>query len=133
MRHFDNLVRKHYYIYDRYGVDATFSLLYHHLPLHVDELGEFVRLSDHLHQIDDNHYVIIFTFTDYSGAYKASQNLLCRLDDHFRDTKSCIALDSFDTTLNSSMVLNRLRRIMDEVRKRPRIRIDNELILDDRM
>ncbi|WP_345984519.1 hypothetical protein WCX49_07715 [Sulfurimonas sp. HSL-1656] len=133
MRHFDTLVRKHYYIYERYGVDATFALLYHARPLDVEELGNFVRLSDHLHQIDDNHYIIIFTFTDYSGAYKACQNLLCRLDDHFRDTESRVALDSFDTTLHSGMVLNRLQRIMDEVRKRPRVRIDNETILDGRM
>jgi len=132
-KRFDVLIKKNYYNYERYGVDAIFALLYHVRPLDVEDLGAFLRLSDHLHRLDDNHYVIVFTFTDNGGAHKASQNLLYRLDNHFLDNESRIALDSFDTAFNAGMVLNRLRQIMLEVRKRPHIRIDNETILDGRM
>jgi hypothetical protein len=132
-KHFDVLIKKHYYIHERYGVDVTFALLYHAEPLAIDVIGGLLRLSDHLHQVDENHYFIVFDFTNQANAHKACQNLLCRLDDHFRDTESCIALDAFDTTKSTPIVLRRLQQILSEVRKRPRVRIDNETILDGRM
>ncbi|UFS61534.1 hypothetical protein LOH54_07645 [Sulfurimonas sp. HSL-3221] len=129
---FEVLIKKHYYIYERYGVDVTFALLHHSEPLDLQTLGGFLRLSDHLEKIDDNHYFIVFDFTDAARAHKASQNLLCKLDDHFRNDTTYIAMDSFDTSKNAQIVLSRLQQILVEIRKSPRKRIDNEQILDGR-
>ena len=93
MNRFEVMIEKTYYIHRRYGVTATFALLYHEQPLTVAVLGSFIRLSDHVIPIDKHHDFIIFTFTSEANAYKASQNLLGRLDNHFSDRSSCIALD----------------------------------------
>jgi len=124
------LVKKTYYNYERFGVDATFALLYHEAPLNVVELSNFIRISDHLVQLDDNHYFIIYAFTAQANAYKASQNIMLKLDNHFNSRTSCIALDTFDPEKSAQSVLNRLKQILAETRKRSYIRIETEDILD---
>lgn len=124
------LVKKTYYTNERFEVDATFALLYHEHPLNVEDLARFVRISDHLMQIDEHHYFIIFAFTPQENAYKASQNIVYNLDLHFNDHTSCIALDTFDNSKSAHTVLNRLRQILAETRKNPFVRIETEDILD---
>lgn len=126
----DVLIKKFYYIYERYAVDATFALLYHEKPLSVVELSKYIRISDQLIPLDDNHYFIIFTFTAQKNAYKAAQNILQRLDSYFNDTATCIALDSFDTSKSSQIVLSRLKQILAETRKNSYIRVEMEDIID---
>lgn len=123
-------IEKAYYAYARYEVEATFALVYHEHSLAVDKLGSFVRISDHLIQLDDNHYFIIFAFTDEASAYKASQNLVHMLDHYFENRTSCIALDAFDTHKTPQAVIRRLKLILDQTRKSSYDRVENEHILD---
>lgn len=126
------LIKKTYYHHERFQVDSTFALLYHENPLSVVDLSKYVRISDQLIQIDDNHYFIIFAFTTQDNAYKASQNILHNLDNYFNATTSSIALDTFNSTKSPHSVLNRLQQILIETRKNPFIRIETEDILDRR-
>lgn len=123
------LVKKTYYTYERFQVNATFALLYHEKPLSVVELSSYVRISDQLMQLDENHYFIIFSFTEQDNAFKASQNLVHNLDIHFNNSTSCVALDTFDPSKTYQNVLNRLKQIMTETRKNPYVRIETEDIL----
>lgn len=123
------LVKRTYYTNDRFEVDATFALLYHEAPLSVVELSKYVRLSDHLTQIDENHYFIIFAFTSEENAYKASQNIIHKLDVYLNDHASLMALDALDSKKTAQQVLNRLKQIMNEMHKDPHIRVETEDIL----
>lgn len=123
------LVKKTYYTYDRFEVDATFALLYHETPLSVVELSQYVRLSDHLIQIDEHHYFIIFAFTSEENAYKASQNIIHKLDGFFNNHSSSVALDALNATMSPQLVLNRLKQIMKEIHKDAHVRIETEDIL----
>lgn len=123
------LVKKTYYIHQRFKLDATFALLYHEKPLSVVELSRFIRMSDQVIQIDENHYFILFAFTSPENAYKASQNIIHNLDMYFNNNTSCIVLDSFDITKSAQNVLNRLKQIMVEARKNTYVRIETEDIL----
>jgi hypothetical protein len=123
------LIKKTYYTYERFGVNATFALLYHEEPLSVVELAKYVRISDHLMKLDENHYFIIFAFTSHENSYKASQNIVHSLDKYFNNHTSCIALDTFNPSKTHQSVLNRLKQIMTETRKDPYMRIESEEIL----
>lgn len=124
------LVKKAYYTSQRFQVNATFALLYHEQPLSVIELAQYVRVSDQLIQLNENHYFIIFAFTKEDNAYKASQNIMYQLDEYFKNNTSCISLDTFDSAKSPQSVLNRLSMILTETRKNPYIRIETEEILD---
>jgi len=126
------LIKKTYYHYERFQVDSTFALLYHENPLSVVDLAQYVRISDQLMQVDDNHYFIIFAFTSHDNAYKAAQNIIHKLDNHFNATTSCIALDTFNATKSPQSVVNRLKQILVETRKNLFVRIETEDILDRR-
>jgi hypothetical protein len=130
MNRYEHMVEKTYYIHRRYGVVATFALLYHEEPLAVDVLGSFIRISDHIIPIDENHDFIIFAFTSETNAHKAAQNLLGRLDNYFGSHTCCIALDKFDTDIAPQHVLSRLRQILGESRKHSYARIETESVLD---
>lgn len=124
------LIKKTYYTHERYQVNATFALLYHEMPLSLTEVSKYVRISDHIMQLDDNHYFIIFAFTEQNNAYKASQNIVHSLDNYFNNHTSCIALDTFNTSKSAQVVLNRLKQILAEIRKSPYVRIETEDIFD---
>lgn len=125
------LVKKTYYINERYHIDATFALLYHEKEINVIELSKYVRVSDQFIPLDDHHYFIIFAFTAQDNAYKASQNLISNLDKHFNDETSCIALDTFELSKSPQTVLNRLKQILIETRKSSYVRVETEDILDN--
>ena len=122
-------VKKTYYTFTRYLSPSTFSLLYFEGNLSVEKLGEFLRISDKFLQIDENHYFINYMFTEQHGAFKASQNLLLNLDKHFKNQKSCIAIDIFDTNKTPRIVINRLMEILKETQKSSYSRIEDESIL----
>jgi hypothetical protein len=124
-------IKKSYYTAKRYKVVSTFAFLYHEEPLTVNILGSYVRISDHLLKIDDNHYFINFTFTEQVNAFKASQNLLFYLDKHFNNRTSCIALDTFDINQSPKIVLNRLMQILKTTKKSSYSRIEDENILNE--
>ena len=124
------LVKKTYYTFDRFNIDATFALLYHEKPVNVIELSKYIRITDQIIPLDDNHYFIIFAFTSQENAYKASQNILSDLDQFLNSQTSCIALDTFDTTKTPNAVLIRLKQILAETRKSSYIRVETEEILD---
>ncbi|WP_321777334.1 hypothetical protein [Sulfurimonas sp.] len=124
-------VKRTYYSFDRYKSQSTFVLLYHDKDLTSQELGKFVRISDKFVQIDDNHFFINFVFTCQENAFKASQNLLLYLDNKFKNTSTCIALDNFDTTKTTKMVINRLEQILKETKKHSYGRIEDEDILNE--
>ena len=123
-------IKKIYYTHTRYKVPATFAMLYHEKELTVIELSKFVRISDHLLKIDDNHYFITFSHTAHNEAFKASQNLILYLDSFFQNRTSCIAIDTFDTNNSQAIVYNRLMQILDVIRKMPYSRVEDENILD---
>lgn len=123
-------IKKTYYTFERFQIEATFALLYHETPLNVIELSKHVRISDQLIQLDEHHYFIIFAFTSQENAYKASQNLIQKLDNHFNNHTTCIAVDAFDKSKTAENVLNRLKQIMIETRKSSYIRVETDDILD---
>lgn len=123
------LVKKTYYIHQRFNLDATFALLYHEKPLTFVELSKFIRISDQVIRVDEHHCFILFAFTSQENAYKASQNIIHNLDKYFNDATSYIALDFFDITKSAQNVLNRLKQIMIEARKDLYVRIETEDIL----
>lgn len=123
-------IKKAYYASQRYGVESTFALIYHEKAFNVEELGLYVRISDHFIKIDDNHYFMNFAFTSQNDAFKASQNLVLYLDKHFNDRTTCIAIDTFDTTHTCQIVYNRLMEILKETKKSSYTRIEDENILN---
>jgi len=125
------LVKKAYYVYKRYEIPSTFALIYHDRPLSVIELSKYVRQSDQFIPLDENHYFMIFHFTNQANAYKASQNIIYRLDKHFNnDEVSFIALDSFDVNKSPHSVLSRLKQILAQTRKESYSRVETEDILE---
>lgn len=124
------LVKKSYYTYERYDAEATFALLYHKEPISVVELSKFIRISDHLIELDEHHYFIIFAFTSQENAHKASQNIIHKLDSYLGSASDCfIALDALDITKTPQNVLNRLRQIVEQARKNGYVRVETEDVL----
>lgn len=124
------LVKKVYYTFDRFHVDATFALLYHEKPLDVVELSKYIRITDKVIQLDENHYFILLAFTSQKDSYKAAQNILSNLDQYLNNQTTYIALDTFNTSKSSTIVLTRLKQILAETRKSSYIRIETEDIFD---
>ena len=124
-------INKAYYSYKRYKADATFAILYHEKELCINKLGNLVRVSDLLLKIDNHHYFINFVHTNHNNAFKAAQNLLLALDNYFNDSNTAIAIDTFDTAQTPNLVITRLTQILNEIKKNPYTRIDDENILND--
>jgi len=123
-------IKRTYYTFDRYKSLSTFALLYHEKELSVEQLATYVRISDKLIKIDDNHYFINFAFTSQEDAFKAAQNLLLYLDNFFNSRTSCIAIDTLNSKNTSQMVISRLTQILHETRKNSYSRIEYEDILN---
>ncbi len=105
-------------------------MLYSEKEVSVIDLSKFVRISDHLLKIDENHYFITFYHTPHNEAFKASQNLILYLDNFFQNRTSYIAIDTFDTNNSQAIVYNRLIQILDVAKKTAYSRIEDENILD---
>ena len=124
------IIKKSYYINKRYNHHSTFTLLYHEKPLTLKELGSFVRVNDHFLQIDEHYYFINFLYVTEEEAFKASQNLLHKLDKYFENQSSVIAIDGFDTIKTPISVYNRLFDIVNILKKDSSYnRIEDESVL----
>jgi len=126
-------IKRTYYINERYKSPSTFILMYHENPLSIEQLAVYVRISDKFVKIDDNHYFINFAFTSQEEAFKASQNLLLYLDNFFNNRKSCIAIDTFNSSISPHIVLKRLMQILKETKKSSYTRIEDESILNTKI
>lgn len=124
------IVRAHY-TYERYNAESTFALVYHEKDIELDVLGSFVRVSDRLVKIDENYHFLIYNFTNQDDAYKASRNLISKLDNYFHNATSCIAIDSPSKSDSTHMVINKLHQIVEETKKISVSRIEYEDILDN--
>ncbi|EDZ63368.1 hypothetical protein SMGD1_1474 [Sulfurimonas gotlandica GD1] len=123
-------IKRTYYTHERYNSKSTFALIYHEKALTPEELAVFVRISDKFVIIDENHCFINFTFTTQEDAFKASQNLLMYLDNHFNSRTTCIAIDTFNVLNSAKEVMNRLTQILKETRRNSYTRIEDEDILN---
>ncbi len=123
-------IKRTYYTHDRYKSLSTFALLYHEKKLGVEQLATYVRISDKLIKIDDNHYFINFAFTSQEDAFKAAQNLLLYLDNFFNSRTSCIAIDTLNSKNTTQMVVGKLTQILNETKKSSYSRIEYEDILN---
>ena len=126
-------INRAYYTFERYQANATFALVYHEKELSLEEMGTFIRISDRFVKMDEHQYFMLFHFTNAEEASKASQNLLMSLDNHFHNTSTCIAIDTFNTANLTKVVLNRLQQIIKETRKNSFTRIEYEDILDSQI
>ena len=125
------LIKRAYYIEERYKLNSTFAYFYFEGDLSTLDLGKFLRISDQFIKIDENHYFVNFSFTKQSDAFKASQNLLLYLDKHLQNRSAIVALDTFDRSKSPRVVLNRLQQILSETRKKHYSRIEDEDVLND--
>lgn len=123
-------INRAYYANGRYDIVATFVMVYHDKDLSLEKLGKLVRATDRFIHIDNNHYFIIYHYTAQDNAYKASQNLLLKLDDYFQNSNTVIAVDNFNKSKSPLIVINRLKQIIEEIKKNSFARIEDESILD---
>jgi len=126
-------INKAYYANEKYNVLATFAMVYHEKKISIKKMGKFLRSTDKFFHIDNNHYFIIFHYTIHDNAYKASQNLLLKLDEYFQNLSTSIAISSFNGTKSPTIVINRLKQIIEEVKKSSFTRIEDESILDSQI
>lgn len=125
------LIKKAYYRFMRHHYDSTFAYLYFEGDLTLIDLAKYLRVSDNFIKIDKNHFFIDFSHTKPEEAFKAAQNLFVYLDKHLNNTSARIAIDAFDTSNSAQVVLSRLEQIMDETKKRPDSRIEDEDVLNE--
>ncbi len=123
-------INRAYYANKKYDVIATFVMVHHDKDLCIEKMGSFVRVTDKFIHIDDNHYFIIFHYIAHNNAYKASQNLILKLDNYFKDSNASIAVDNFDILRSPTVVINRLKQIINEIKRNSYTRIEDETILD---
>lgn len=127
----DTLVKKTYYTYERFNVEAAFALLYHEESLSMAELSKFIRISDKVIPLNETCYFIVFPFTSEEKAYKASQNIIHKLDQYYNTHAKCfIAVDSLDVSKSSQNILYRLKQIIKLTRQNSSNRVETEDILD---
>jgi len=115
----------------RYGTDTTSAIVYHEKDLDLPLLGSFLRKNDKVIRLDENHHFVMFFFTSDSESYEAAKNLLVKLDNHFQNTTSCIAIDSACNNDSTNMMINKLLQILKETKKNSISRIEYEDILDE--
>ncbi|MEJ2373662.1 MAG: hypothetical protein P8Y22_03445 [Sulfurimonas sp.] len=124
------LIKKAYYSTKRYKTLGSFVYIYHEKEISNETLGTFLRLTDNFVQVDEYHVFVNFTFTGQDNAFKASQNLLLKLDNYFDDRTSCIAMDTYDPNKSADIVFRRLQQILEETKKNSFNRIEDEEILN---
>ena len=115
----------------RYGSTTSSAIVYHEKDLDLELLGSFLRKNDKIVELDNNHHFIMFCYTSESEAYEAAKNLLSKLDKHFKNTTSCIAIDSACKNDSTNMMINKLLQILKETKKNSISRIEYEDILDE--
>ncbi len=127
---FEIEIKRAHYSFQRYKKVSTFVLLHHEDDLEVETLAQYLRVSDKFLKIDEHTYFINFAFTSLENTFKAAQNLLLELDNHFNKRSSYIAIEALDITNTPKMVVNKLFQILEETRKHSYSRIEDESILN---
>jgi hypothetical protein len=131
LRHRVNvLIKKAYYSTERYRTLSSFIYIYHEKEISNEILGTFLRLTDNFVQVDEKHVFVNFTFTEQDSVFKASQNLLLKLDNYFQNRTTCIAMDTFDINKSPDIVFRRLTQILELTKKNSFNRIEDEEILN---
>jgi len=130
LNRFEIEIKKAYYAFERYNSISTFVLLHFDDDLDVETLAKFVRISDKFLKINAHTYFINFAFTSHKDTFKAAQNLLLELDNHFNKRSSYIAIEELEPTSSPRMVVNKLVQILEETRKHSYSRIEDESILN---
>ncbi len=129
---FEVMVKKVYYVYEKFGLDFSFALLSLAKPISVTDLSRYVRSSDVLIPIDENHYFIIFQFTSPDAAFRTSQELVFSLDKFFNQPKSSfVAIEKLNINITPLNVLKRLDSIVQATKKAGYSQVETEDILDN--
>lgn len=115
----------------RYDSDNSSAIVYHEKDIDIELLGSFLRTNDKIIKLDKSHHFIIFHFTSEEEAYEAAKHLLAQLDSHFKNTTSCIAIDSACKNDSANIMINKLLQILKETKKNSISRIEYEDILDE--
>jgi hypothetical protein len=115
----------------RYGSNTSSAIVYHDKEIELALLGSFLRKNDKIIKLDANHHFVMFCQTSEEEAYDAAKNLLAKLDRHFQNTSSCIAIDSACKNDSINMMINKLLQILKETKKNSVSRIEYEDILDE--
>jgi hypothetical protein len=116
---------------ERYDSDTSSAIVYHEKEIDLPLIGSFLRKNDKVIRLDENHHFIMFFFTSESEAYEAAKNLLAKLDHHFQNSTSCIAIDSACKNDSTNMMINKLIQILKETKKNSISRIEYEDVLDE--
>lgn len=130
LNRFKTEIEKAFYSMEKYDILSTFALLHHEDDLEIETLSHYIRVSDKLLKVDAHTYFIIFSFTSPEHTYKAIQNLLLELDNHFNNRTSCIAMLELDPSNSPTMAINKLFTILEETKKHSYSRIEDESILN---
>ena len=130
-RRLDREIKKKHYNTKRYGSEYTFALLYTDTEIEKNRLGEFLRLSDFFLSIDEHYYFIVFNYTNESAAFKASENLLFKIDNYLGNTNSYIAIDRVNKTESTRSTINRLYQILEIAKKHGYNRVEDENVLNE--
>jgi len=123
-------LKKIFYSFEKYNALSTFALLYHKDALDTQTLSNYLRVSDSFLELDDHTYFINFAFTSHEDTFKAAQNILFGLDNHFNNTSTCIAIHELDPTNTPKMTVNKLLQILEETKKYSYSRVEDESILN---
>jgi len=129
-KRYEVLVKKTYYIHKRYNLESTFALLYHKEPLSLVQLSAYARISDYIIEVDENNYFIIFQFTSEEDAYKASQNIIGKLEVNFCSHAFYIGLHKININMTPQNILKKLRLIVEYAIKNRFNRVETEEVLD---
>jgi len=123
-------LKKIFYSFEKYNALSTFALLYHKDILDAQTLSNYLRVSDTFLALDAHTYFINFAFTSHKDTFKAAQNILFGLDNHFNNTSTCIAIHELDPTNTPKMMVNKLLQILEETKKHSYSRVEDESILN---
>ncbi|QFR50105.1 hypothetical protein FJR48_10355 [Sulfurimonas lithotrophica] len=115
----------------RYESNTSSAIVYHEKDIDLVLFGSFLRKNDKIIKLDNHHHFIMFCYTSESEAYEAAKNLLSKLDSHFQNTTSCIAIDSACKNDSTNMMINKLLLIIKETKKNSVSRIEYDDILDE--
>lgn len=126
-------INRAFYANDKYNLIATFVMVYYDKEISVEDMGKYVRATDRFIQIDESHCFIIFHYTAQENAYKASQNLLLKLDKHFQNSNAVIAIDDFDKSESPALIICKLKQIIKEIKKNSLVRVEDKSLLDSKI
>lgn len=115
----------------RYDSNNSAAVLYHEKNIDSDVLSGFLRKNDKVIRLDENHCFVVFGYTSETEAYNAAKHLLAELDKYFKNSTTCIAIESACKYDSANIMINKLFQILKETKKNSISRIEYEDILDE--